>query len=63
MHLTLSDLSLPLCRNSRLVVVEDDLMWGKKLRKLHALVKEFHGNFLSKTLGCREIKSVFRDVK
>ena len=38
------------CRNSRLVVDEDDLMW-------------FQGNIHSKTLGCRKIKSVFRDVK
>ena len=27
------------------------------------MVKEFHGNFRSKTLGYREIKTVFRDVK
>ena len=29
----------------------------------HVLVNEFNGNFRSKTLGCRTIKSVFRDVK
>ena len=27
------------------------------------MVKQFHGNFRSKTLGCRKIKFVFRDVK
>ena len=27
------------------------------------LVKEFHGNCPSKTVSCRKIKSVFRDVK
>ena len=29
----------------------------------HVLVNQFHGNFRSKTLGCRKAKSVFRDVK
>ena len=29
----------------------------------HVLVNQFHGNFNSKTLGCRKIKSVFRNVK
>ena len=29
----------------------------------YVLVNQFHGNFRSKTLSCREIKSVFRDVK
>ena len=29
----------------------------------HVLVNQFHGNFRFKTLGCRKIKSVFRDVK
>ena len=28
----------------------------------HVLVNQFHGNFHSKTLSCRKIKSVFRDV-
>ena len=42
------------CRNSRLVVDEENC---------HVLVKQFHGNFRSKTLCCRTIRSVFRDVK
>ena len=29
----------------------------------HVLVNQFHGNFHSKTLGCRKIRSVIRDVK
>ena len=29
----------------------------------HELVNQFHGNFRSKTLCCRKIKYVFRDVK
>ena len=37
---------------------------GEKLKeKCHVLVKEFHGNFPSKTVSCRKIKSVSRDVK
>ena len=28
-----------------------------------SVVNQFHGNIHSKTLGCRKIKSVFRDVK
>ena len=51
------------CRNSRLVVDEDDLMWFKIKEKYHVLVNQLHGNFRSNILGCREIKSVFRDVK
>ena len=48
------------CRNSRLVVDEDDFMWFKKY---HVLVNQFHGDFRSKTLGSRTIRFVFRDVK
>ena len=51
------------CRNSRLVVDEDDLMWFKNYRNCHVLVNHIHGNFRSETLCCRTIKSVFRDVK
>ena len=52
------------CRNSRLVVDEDDLMWVKNLRKLPCIVKtDFAGNFHSKPFGNRKIKSVFSDVK
>ena len=29
----------------------------------HVLVKQFHEYFRSKTICCRKIKSVFRDVK
>ena len=51
------------CRNSRLVVDEDDLMWFKIKENCHVLVNQFHGIFRSKTPSCREIQSVFRDVK
>ena len=51
------------CRNSRLVVDEDDLMWFKNWRNCHVLESQFHGNFHSKGLICRKIKPVFRDVK
>ena len=71
--LTLSGLDLPLpshplqaancCRNSRLVVDEDDLKWVKILENCHVLVNQLHGNFNYKTLGCGKIKSVFSDVK
>ena len=37
---------------------------GLKIQEnCHVLVNQFHENFCSKTLGCRKIKSVFRDVK
>ena len=42
------------CRNSRLVVNEDDLMWFKNCKKLPCI---------SKPLGCKKIQSVFMDVK
>ena len=45
------------CRNSRLVVDE------KIKENYHVLVNQSHGNFHSKTLACRKIRSVFRDVK
>ena len=51
------------CRNSRLVVDEDDLMWVKSKENCHVLLNQFHGNIHSKTPSCRKIKSVFRDVK
>ena len=35
----------------------------KKKEHYHVLVNQFRGNFRSKTLGGREIKSVFRDVR
>ena len=35
----------------------------KNLENCHVLANQFHGNFCSKTLSYREIKSVFRDVK
>ena len=47
-----------------------DLQWmkmiwcGLKIKvNHHVLVNQFHGNFRSKTLCFRKIKSVFRDVK
>ena len=36
--------------------------WKSK-ENWHVLVNQFHGNIHSKTLGCRKIKSVLRDVK
>ena len=41
------------------------MIWnGWKIEEnCHALVNQSHGNFCSKTLCCRKIKSVFRDVK
>ena len=51
------------CRNSRLVVDEDNWMWLKIKENCHVLVIQFPGNFRLKTFGCRKIKSVFRDVK
>ena len=48
------------CRNSRVVVNEDDLMW---CRNCHLLINQFYGHFRSEALSCRKIKSVFRDVK
>ena len=58
--LTLSNLNIPLhplqaancCRNSRLVVDEDDLKWVKSKENCHVLVKQFHGIFPSKSLSC-----------
>ena len=41
------------------------MMWrGLKIKEnCHVSVNQFHGDFRSKTLSFREIKSVFRDVK
>ena len=37
---------------------------GLKIKENHhVLVNKFHGNLCSKTVRCRKIKSVFRDVK
>ena len=54
----------------RIAVAILDLSWMKMIwrewkieENCHVLVEEFHGNFHSKTLGCKKIKSVFRDVK
>ena len=51
------------CRNSRLVVDEDDVMWVKKQRNCHVLINQFHRNFHSKTIACKKIKYVFRNVE
>ena len=42
-----------------------NMIWcGLKIKEnYHVLSNQFHGNFRSKTLSCRKIKSVFRDVK
>ena len=49
--------------NSRLVV---DFKWsssGWQIKEnCHVLANQFHGNFRSKTISCRKIKSVFRYV-
>ena len=42
---------------------EDDLMCFKNKENYDVLVNKFHGNFRFKTLNCRKIKCVFRDVK
>ena len=41
------------------------MIWNEwKIKEnCHVLVDRFHGNINSKTLCCRQIKSVFRDVK
>ena len=51
------------CRNSRLVVNEDDLMWIKNVRKLPCISKPASKKFSFLNLGCWKSKSVFRDVK
>ena len=51
------------CRNSRLVVDEDDLMWFKIKENYHVLVNQFRGHFRFKTLSCRKIKYVFGYVR
>ena len=33
------------------------------IKNCHILEKQFHGNFHYKTLSCRKIEFVFRDVK
>ena len=74
LSLTLSGLNLPLSSSSttsRELLSQFstcsrwrwfDVVWKLK-ENCHALVNQFHGNFRSKTLCCRKIKSVFRDVK
>ena len=47
------------CRNSRLVVDEDDFKWVENCRKLPCIGELV----LWKSPSCRKIKSVFRDVK
>ena len=54
----------------RIAVAILDLKWMKMTRSgwkikenCHVLVNQFYDNFRSKALGCRKIKSVFRDVK
>ena len=42
---------------------EDDLKWVKNKRKLPCSSKQVSWKFRSTTLGCRKIKSVFRDLK
>ena len=42
---------------------EDDLMWLKNERKSPCFGQPVCANFRSKTIDCRKIKSVFRDVK
>ena len=49
------------CRNSRLVVDEDDLMWFKIEENYYVFVKQFYRNLPSKTLCCE--KYVFNGEK
>ena len=65
-YLTLSNLNLV---KPRIAVAILDLWWmkmtwsGWKIKEnCNVLVSQFHGYFHSKTLSCREIKFVFRDV-
>ena len=46
------------CRNSRLVVDEDDLKWVKNIRKLPCIGKSIMDIFLLKPLNFRKAKSV-----
>ena len=46
------------CRNSRLVVDEDEKRGWKNKENFHVLVKQFYKNFRSKIRGCRKIKFV-----
>ena len=55
---------------SKIAVAIFDLKYMNMIRcglkiteNYHVLVNQFCGKFRSKTLGCRKIKSVFRDVK
>ena len=41
------------------VVDEGVLKWVKIQENFHVSVKKFHGNFPSKVVSCRKIKSVF----
>ena len=54
----------------RIAVAILDLQWmkmtcsGLKIKENHhVLANQIHGNFHSKTLGCRKFKSDFRDVR
>ena len=54
----------------RIAIAILDLKWKKMIwcglnieEKCHVLVNEFHENVLSKTIGCRKIKSAFRYEK
>ena len=51
------------CRNSRLVVDEDDLKWVTDEQNIQLFLKQFQENFRSKTNRFQEIKSFFRDAK
>ena len=68
--LTLSSLNLPLSSSSstsRELLSQFPTCSGWRCFEVggnyHVLVNQFHGNFHSKTLGCRKIRSVFKDVK
>ena len=50
------------CRNSRLVVDEDDLKWVKNEKKITSLLKQSHENFRYKTLSCWKL-SHFSDMQ
>ena len=50
------------CRNSRLVVDEDDLKWVANDKKVLLLLKQFQENVRSETPRCRKL-SHFLELK
>ena len=63
--LTLSGLNLPLSSSSTTSRELLKMIWSgwKSKENCHVFLRQFHGNFPSKTLSCRKINCVFRNVK